>query len=199
IPPLKVSDGPVGARGEHFGAGPRSACFPCGTALAATWDTDLVERIGAALGDEARSKGARVLLGPTVNIHRSPLAGRNFECYSEDPFLSARMAVAYIEGAQSRGVATAVKHFVCNDSEFERMTISSEVAERPLREIYLPPFHAAVTEAGTWALMAAYNRVNGTYAAEHAELLGALLRGEWGIDGFVVSDWWGAKSTVQAA
>ena len=199
IPPLKVSDGPVGARGEHFGAGPRSACFPCGTALAATWDTDLVERIGQALGDEARSKGAQVLLAPTVNIHRSPLAGRNFERYSEDPHLAARIAVAYISGVQSRGVGTAVKHFVCNDSEFERMTISSEVGERALREIYLVPFEAAVREAGTWSVMAAYNRLNGTYCSEHPRLLTDLLRHEWGWDGVVMSDWFGTRSTAPAA
>ena len=198
VAPLKVTDGPNGARGARFTEGPSSACFPCGTALGATWDPGLTERIGAALGDEARTKGAQVLLAPTINIHRSPLAGRNFECYSEDPFLSARMAAAYISGVQSRRVGTAVKHFVCNDSEFERHTISSEVDERTLREIYLPPFEAAIVEAGSWSLMSAYNRINGTYAAEHP-LIDELLRREWGWDGFVISDWYGTKSTVESA
>ena len=199
IPALKVTDGPNGARGEEWTGGPSSACFPCGAALAATWDVDLVREVGVELGDETRSKGAHVLLAPTVNIHRTPLAGRTFECYAEDPHLAARIAVAFIGGVQSRGVGTAVKHFVCNDSEFERMTISSDVGERALREIYLPPFEAATTEAGSWMVMAAYNRVNGTYCAEHPQLLTTILRDEWGWDGAVVSDWFGTRSTVAAA
>ena len=198
IPPLKVTDGPNGARGASK-EGPTSACFPCGTALGATWNVDLVHRVGAALGQETRSKGAHVLLAPTVNIHRSPLAGRNFECYSEDPYLTSRMAVAYITGVGSQGVGTSVKHFVCNDSEFERMSISSEVSARTMREIYLPPFEAAVKEAGTWSVMSAYNRINGTYACDHAQLLSDILKREWGFDGFVVSDWYGTKSTALAA
>jgi beta-glucosidase len=198
IPRLKVTDGPNGARGESR-EGATSACFPCGTALAATWNTQLVHAVGAEIGNETKSKGAHILLGPTVNIHRTPLAGRNFECYSEDPFLSARVAAAFISGVNSRGVGTSVKHFVCNDSEFERMTISSEVGERALREIYLPPFEAAVREAGTWSIMSAYNRVNGTYASESPDLLTQILRDEWGFDGFVVSDWFGTKSTAACA
>ncbi len=196
IPAIKMSDGPIGVRGA--GTTRASACFPCGTALAATWDTDLVGRIGQAIAEEAKTKGVHVVLAPTVNIHRHPLAGRNFECYSEDPYLTARMAVAYISGVQSRGVAATVKHFVCNDSEFERMSISSEVGPRALREIYLPPFEAAVKEAGTWALMASYNRVNGTFASENALLLASLLKQEWDFDGVVMSDWYGTKSTVAA-
>ncbi len=198
IPPIKVTDGPNGARGATF-VGTTSACFPCGTALGATWDPELVQQVGAAIGQEARTKQARVLLAPTVNIHRHPLAGRNFECYSEDPFLSARMAVAYVRGVQSQGVAATVKHFVCNDSEFERMTISSEVGERALHEIYLPPFEAAIREAGAWAIMTAYNRINGTHACQNVELVHDLLKGEWGFDGLVMSDWWGTRSTVEAA
>ncbi len=198
IPPIKFTDGPNGARGATVG-GISAACFPCGTALGATWDTELVGEVGAALGREARSKQARVLLAPTVNIHRHPLAGRNFECPSEDPFLTAQIAKAYISGVQSEGVATTVKHFVANDSEFERMTISSEVAERTLREIYLPPFEAAVVEAGSWALMTSYNRINGTYAAAHTELVHDLLKGEWGFDGLVMSDWFGTKGTADSA
>ena len=198
VPPIKFTDGPNGARGATVG-GISAACFPCGTALGATWDPDLVREVGVALGREARSKQARVLLAPTVNIHRHPLAGRNFECPSEDPFLTAQIAKAYIGGVQSEGVAATVKHFVANDSEFERMTISSEVSERTLREIYLPPFEAAVREAGAWALMTSYNRINGTYAAAHTELVHDLLKGEWGFDGLVMSDWFGTKGTADSA
>jgi len=198
IPGLRVTDGPNGARGPRW-TGIPSACMPCGSALGATWDPPLVERVGIALGQEARTKGAQVLLAPTVNLHRHPLAGRNFECYSEDPYLSARLAVAFVRGVQSEGVATTVKHFVANDSEFERMTISSEVDERTLRELSLVPFEAAVTEAGTWGVMSAYNRVNGTYCAEHEWLLTTVLRDEWGFDGFVVSDWFGTHSTAGSA
>jgi beta-glucosidase len=198
IPAIKVTDGPNGARGATF-VGTTSACFPCGTALGATWDPELVQEVGAAIGEEARTKQARVLLAPTVNIHRHPLAGRNFECYSEDPFLSSRLAVAFVRGVQSQSVAATVKHFVCNDSEFERMTISSEVGERALREIYLPPFDAAVHEGGAWAVMTAYNRINGTHACQNVELVHDLLKEEWGFDGLVISDWWGTRSTVAAA
>jgi beta-glucosidase len=199
IPPIKVTDGPCGARGGRYQGGATSACFPCGTALAATWNPELVERVGVALGEEARSKRAQVLLAPTVNIHRSPLAGRNFECYSEDPYLTALMAVAYIRGLQSQNVGACIKHFVCNDSEFERNTISSQVGERALREIYLVPFEVAVKEAKPWSVMAAYNKVNGTYASEHPRLLEHILRREWGFEGFVVSDWYGTRSTAAAA
>ena len=138
-----MTDGPNGARGGHFGGGATAACFPCGSALAATWSPALVEAVGVALGEEARTKRAHVLLGPTVNMHRSPLGGRHFEGYSEDPLLAARTAAAFVRGVQSRGVAACVKHFVANDSEFERMTISSELDARTLRELYLPPFEAA--------------------------------------------------------
>jgi beta-glucosidase len=200
IPAIKVSDGPNGARGGGgFAGGITSACFPVGIALAATWNTALVEQVGQALAEEAQAKGAHLLLAPTVNIHRSPLNGRNFECYSEDPYLSARLAVAYITGLQRRNVGATVKHFVCNDSEFERNTISSEVDERALREIYLPPFQAAVQEAGSWAVMSSYNKVNGVYAGENAAILLDILKHEWGFDGIVMSDWFGTKSTAAAA
>jgi beta-glucosidase len=142
IPAFRVSDGPNGARGSEgfVGGEVTSAAFPVGIALAATWDPERVADIGVALGEEAHDKGARLLLGPTVNIHRSPLNGRNFECYSEDPFLASRITVGYIRGLQSQGVGATVKHFVLNDSEFERNSISVEADERTLREIYLPPF-----------------------------------------------------------
>ncbi len=199
IPAIKVTDGPNGARGGSFFGGPTSACFPVGVALAATWNPALVERVGMALAEEAKTKGAHVLLAPTVNIHRSPLSGRNFECYSEDPYLSARLAVAYVKGVQSQNVGATIKHFVCNDQEFERNTISSEVRERALREIYLPPFKAAVEEAGVWSVMASYNKVNGTFASENSYTLQDILKGEWGFEGLVMSDWFGTKSTVDAA
>lgn len=200
IPAIKVSDGPNGARGGgSLVGGVKAASFPVGIALAASWNTALVEQIGQALADEAKSKGARVLLAPTVNIHRSTLNGRNFECYSEDPYLSARLAVAYVGGLQSQGVSATIKHFVGNESEFERMTMSSEIDERALREIYLPPFEAAVREAGTWAVMCSYNKLNGTYASEHQALLVDLLKREWGFDGVLMSDWFATHSTADAA
>jgi beta-glucosidase len=198
LPELRVTDGPSGARGTQFTGDP-SVCVPCGSALASTWDRDVVHAIGEVLGDEVRRKGAGVLLAPTVNIHRHPLAGRNFECYSEDPLLTAEMAVAYIEGVQSRGVGCCVKHFVANDQEFERMTISAEVDDRTMREIYLPPFEAAVQRAGAWAVMSAYNRLAGVYCSEHHWLLTELLRDEWGFDGLVMSDWYGTHSPASVS
>jgi beta-glucosidase len=199
IPALRVTDGPNGARGGHFGGGPTAACFPCGSALAATFSPALIEAVGAALGEEARSKHAHVLLGPTVNMHRSPLGGRHFEGYSEDPLLAARIAAAFVRGVQSRGVAACVKHFVANDSEFERMSISSELDARTLRELYLPPFEAALREAGAWCVMSAYNGLNGPTCSANPELLVGMLRDEWGWDGVVMSDWYGTKDTVASA
>lgn len=199
IPSVTVTDGPAGARGPVLpGIGEQSGSLlvPCGTALGATWDADLLERVGEALGQQARTKTARVLLAPTVNIHRSPLAGRTFECYSEDPLLAGRLAAAFVRGAQSQGVATTVKHFVANEQETERMTIDTIVDERSLREIYLRPFEMAVREGGSLGIMTAYNRLNGPYCAEHRELLTDILRGEWGFDGFVVTDWYAGADTV---
>lgn len=199
IPALKMTDGPNGARGGGgFSSGVRAACFPVGIALAASWNVDLLARVGQALGQEARTKGASMLLAPTVNIHRSPLNGRNFECYSEDPYLSGQLAIAYINGLQSQGVGATIKHFVCNDSEYQRNSISSEVDERTLHEIYLRPFQLAVREAHPWAVMAAYNRVNGTFAGEHPETLTTILRQQWGFAGIVMSDWFGTQSTAAA-
>ncbi len=200
IPAIKVTDGPNGARGGGgLVGGVKAACFPVGIALASSWNLALVKQIGQALAEEAKSKGARVLLAPTVNLHRSPLNGRNFECYSEDPYLAARLAVAYIKGVQSQRIAATIKHYVGNDSEFERMTISSEIDERPLRELYLLPFEAAVKEAGVWAVMAAYNKVNGTHVSEQRRLLTEILKREWGFDGLVMSDWFGTYSTAEAS
>jgi len=199
IPAIKVTDGPHGARGGTAKGGPSSVCFPVGTAMASTWNTELIGGVGAALGEETKAKSAHILLGPTVNTHRSPLGGRNFECYSEDPHLTSRIAVAFINGVQSQNVGACIKHYVCNDSESERMSISSEVGERALREIYLAPFRAAVKEAEPWAVMAAYNKVNGTFASENKYLLMDILKAEWGFKGFVVSDWAGTRNTIPAA
>ncbi len=195
--PLRVTDGPNGARGHVFGGEP-STCFPVGTALAATWNRELVYRVGRALAVETRAKGAGVLLAPTVNLHRHPLAGRNFEAYSEDPYLTGDIAVAYIKGVQSLGVGACIKHFVGNESEYERHTMSSDIDERTLREVYLAPFERAVKEAGVWAVMASYNRLNGIAASDHRWLLTEVLREQWGFDGAVISDWHGTRSTVDA-
>ncbi len=196
IPAMRVSDGPAGARGTNF-SGPESVNIPCGTALAASWDPGMVEELGEVLGRETKAKGARVLLAPTVNLHRTPVGGRNFECQSEDPYLSARITVGYVKGVQSEGVAACVKHFVGNDTEFERMTIDSQIDERTLREVYLQPFEAAVKEAGALAIMTAYNRINGPFAADSKEMITDILRNEWGFDGIVMSDWFGLHSTVE--
>ena len=198
IPSLKVSDGPSGVRGESL-TGRRSLSLPCGMAIGSTWNPALVESMGEVLAAEARSKGVNVLLGPTVCIPRTPLAGRTFESYSEDPHLTARIAVAYVQGVQRHGVACCIKHFACNDQEHERMTISAEVDERALREIHLVAFEAAVREANVWSVMTAYNKVNGVYCCEQPELLGRILRDEWGFDGLVMSDWFGTHSTGPAA
>ena len=200
IPAIGVTDGPNGARGGGLlGTGTATACIPAGAVLGATWDPELVERLGGLLGDEARAKGCRVLLAPTINLHRNPLGGRNFECYSEDPILSGLVAAAFVRGVQSRKVATTLKHFAANDSEFERNTIDSQVDERTLREVYLVPFEYAVAEGGTWGVMSAYNRLNGTFCSENEWLLTEVLRQEWGFNGFVISDWFAARSTAASA
>lgn len=198
IPSIKVTDGPNGARGENFSGGITSAAFPVAISLAASWDIDLVREVGIALAEETKSKGAQVLLAPTVNMHRNVLNGRNFECFSEDPHLASEMAVAYITGVQSQGIAATVKHFIGNETEVERRTISSEIDEHTLREIYLPPFEAAVKRAGVWCVMTAYNYLNGTHTAQHPWLLDDILRKEWGFDGVVMSDWTATHSTVEA-
>ncbi len=199
VPALKVTDGPSGARGERFAGGPASISFPCPAALGATWDVELVGRVGRALAVETRAKQAHVLLAPTINLQRSPLGGRHFECLSEDPVLSAHLAVAYVDGLQSEGVAACVKHLVANDTEADRFEISSEPDERTLRECSLLPFEHALRRAGAWSTMAAYNRLHGTHCSEHPRLLTTILREEWGWDGVVVSDWFATRSTVGAA
>ncbi len=190
LPALKVSDGPNGARGADANYGPTSTSFPVGAAMGATFDPDLIEDVGRALAAETRAKGADVLLAPTVNIPRVPNAGRNFECFSEDPLLSGLLAAAYVRGLQAEGVGACIKHFVCNDQEHERYSISATVDERTLREIYLEPFRIAVEASHPWAAMSAYNTINGITASEHP-LLDDVLRDEFGFDGVVISDWYG--------
>ncbi len=201
LPKVRLTDGPNGARGAFVPGGDSitAACVPCGAALGATWNVELVERVGSMLGEEARTKACRVLLAPTVNLHRSPLAGRNFECYSEDPLLTGKLAAAFVRGVQSQDVATTVKHFVGNDAEFERHTINSVIDERTLRELYLVPFELAVREGGALGVMTAYNRCNGPYVTENVELLQVILRSEWDFNGFVLTDWFGQGSTVGAS
>ncbi|MFJ8307997.1 MULTISPECIES: glycoside hydrolase family 3 protein [unclassified Streptomyces] len=195
---LVMSDGPIGVRGVRWTAEDPSVALPSPTALAATWDPELAFTAGELLAQEARRKGVHVLLAPTVNLHRSPLGGRHFECYSEDPHLTGEIGSGYVNGVQSGGVATTVKHFVANDAETDRFTVDNVIAPRPLRELYLAPFEAIVENARPWGIMAAYNQVNGATMTEHQHLQNEVLRGEWGFDGAVVSDWTAARSTVGA-
>lgn len=193
VPALKMTDGPNGARGADANHGPGSTSFPVGAAMGATFDPDLIEQVGRALAHETRAKGADVLLGPTVNIPRVPVAGRNFECFSEDPTLSGTLAAAYVQGLQAEGIGACIKHFVCNDQEHERRTISASVDDRTLREVYLEPFRIAVERSHPWAVMSAYNAINGVTASEHP-MLDDVLRAEFGFDGAVISDWYGTYS-----
>ncbi|MEU5927196.1 glycoside hydrolase family 3 protein [Streptomyces antimycoticus] len=195
---LVMSDGPIGVRGVRWAADDPSIALPSPTALAATWDQDLARRAGVLLAQEARRKGVHVLLAPTVNLHRSPLGGRHFEAYSEDPYLTGVIGAGYVNGVQSGGVGTTVKHFVANDAETERFTVDNLISERALRELYLAPFEIIVANARPWGIMTAYNAVNGTTMTEHRRLVNEILRGEWGFDGFNVSDWTAARSTKGA-
>ena len=197
--PIVMSDGPAGVRGITKDDRNPSASLPCPSALGATWDTELVRELAAAMAAEARGKGVDVVLAPTINLMRTPLGGRGFECFSEDPVLSARLAVGYVRGLRAGGVGAAVKHYVGNDSETERWTYDVRVTEAVLRELYLVPFEACVREAGTAMVMAAYNAVNGARMTEHPWLLRDVLKGEWGFPGAVVSDWDAARSTLPTA
>ena len=195
---LVMSDGPAGVRGETWDERDPSASIPSPTALAATWDVSRVEAIGRLLAYEARGKGVDLLLAPTVNLHRTPYGGRHFECFSEDPLLTSAIGVAYVRGLQEAGVGACVKHFVCNDSETQRMAVDVRVDERALHELYLAPFEAIVREAGVWSVMAAYNGVNG-HSMTESPLLRDILHGQWGFDGVVVSDWTAARTAAPAA
>lgn len=196
IPSLRVSDGPTGLRSVNSEA---ATVFPVGVALAATWNEALVADVGAAIGREAIAHNVDVLLAPAVNIQRTPLGGRNFETYSEDPRLAAEIATAYVAGVQSEGVGTSLKHYAANNQEHERMTGSSDMSERTLREIYLAVYEPVIRRANPWTVMGAYNKVNGVFACENEFLLEQVLKGEWGYDGVVVSDWGATKTTADAA
>ncbi|MCO5185827.1 MAG: glycoside hydrolase family 3 C-terminal domain-containing protein [Anaerolineae bacterium] len=203
VPEMLVSDGPHGVRRQpdvhEMGAESLPAtCFPTASALAATWDEVLIGEMGAALAEECIAQDVDVVLGPGANMKRSPLNGRNFEYFSEDPYLAGELAAAYINGVQSQGVGTSLKHFAANNQEFQRFTISAEIDERTLREIYLPAFEKAVKEAQPWTVMCAYNKVNGTFASEHDYLLNRILKEEWGFEGLVVSDWGAVRDRVAA-
>ena len=188
IPSIRTSDGPNGIRGTKFFNSIPAACLPCGTALGATWDTDLLQDAGALLGKECHAKGVSCWLGPTVNIQRSPLGGRGFESFSEDPFLSGKLAGAIINGVQGNGTMACIKHFVANDQEHERMSVNVVASQRALREIYLMPFQIAIADSNPGAVMMAYNKVNGEHAAESKFLIEEILRGDWGWKGLVMSD-----------
>lgn len=194
---MPVSDGPSGVRGELWDERDPSVSLPSGTALAATWDRELLGEIGALIAAEARRKNVYAVLGPTINLHRSPLGGRHFECFSEDPVLTGEIAAAYVDAVQAHGVSACPKHYVANDSETERFTTDVIAADRTLRELYLYPFERSV-DAGAWMIMDAYNSVNGTTMTEN-KLLDEPLKGEWGFDGVVVSDWTAVRSTTGAA
>lgn len=204
IPAMMVSDGPHGLRkqdteGDHLGINDsiKAVCFPTGCTVASSFDKELINEMGKTLGNECQAEGLGVLLGPAMNIKRSPLCGRNFEYFSEDPFLSSTMAASQIKGIQSQNIGTSIKHFLANNQEHRRMTSDSRVDERTLREIYLASFEIAVKEAKPWTVMCSYNKINGTYAAENHYFLTEILRNEWGFDGFVMSDWGAVNNRVE--
>ena len=196
IPSIMVTDGPHGLRkqpegADHLGINDSipATCFPSAAGMASSWNRDIINQVGIALGEECQAENVAVLLGPGANIKRSPLCGRNFEYFSEDPFLSSEMATSHIKGVQSQGVGTSLKHFAANNQEHRRMSVDAIVDERTLREIYLASFEGAVKKAKPWTVMCSYNRLNGTYCSENKRLLSDILRDEWGYEGFVVSDW----------
>ncbi|GAP06216.1 MAG TPA: beta-D-glucoside glucohydrolase [Anaerolinea thermolimosa] len=201
IPSMTMTDGPHGVRSSYPDAGRKAGpttCFPTGVSMAATWNTELIEQVGAALAEETRGMGCDILLGPCVNIVRHPLAGRNFEAYSEDPFVAGKIGTAWVKGLQSRRVGASLKHFACNNQEVERFRGSSQVDERTLREIYLPHFEMVVKEAQPYTVMCSYNRINGVYASENRHLLREILKNEWGFEGLVVSDWGANHTTIES-
>ena len=204
IPSVMMTDGPHGLRkqmgqADHLGLNEsvEAVCFPAACATASSFDVDLMERMGETLGEECQAEDVGILLGPAVNIKRSPLCGRNFEYLSEDPYLAGKMAAAYIRGVQSRDVGTSIKHFAANNQETHRMSISSELSERAFREIYLPVFEEAVKSARPRTVMCSYNKINGVFASENKKLLTDILRKEWGFEGCVVSDWGAVNDRVK--
>ncbi|HEV3218297.1 MAG TPA: glycoside hydrolase family 3 C-terminal domain-containing protein [Candidatus Acidoferrales bacterium] len=194
IPALKMADGPMGVR--NYGP---STAFPAGIALAATWDTEMAQHVGAAMAQDARARGVNILLGPAVNIYRVPVDGRNFEYFGEDPYLAGQTAVFFIQGVQSQGVIATVKHFALNNQEYQRNTISAEVDERTMQEIYLPAFKAAMQQGKVWAVMSSYNKINGTYATANELLETQILKKDWGFRGIVMSDWGAAHDGIADA
>ena len=203
IPEFICSDGPHGVRRQadvnEMGAKALAAtCFPTASCVSASWDVDLIQEMGKALAEECIALNVDMLLGPGTNMKRSPLGGRNFEYFSEDPFLAGEMAANFIDGVQSKGVGTSLKHYAANNQEFQRFSISADVDERTLREIYLPAFETAVKRAQPWSVMCSYNKVNGTFASEHKYLLTDILKNEWGFEGLVVSDWGAVRDRVKA-
>jgi beta-glucosidase len=203
IPEMTVTDGPHGVRrvedlNTFVSASVPATCFPSAVCMASTWDVDLIHQLGQGIAEECIALEVDVVLGPGVNMKRTPLCGRNFEYYSEDPYHAGEIAIGFIKGVQSKGVGTSLKHFAANNQEYQRSTINSEVDERTLREIYLPAFEAAVKKAKPWTVMCSYNKLNGTYAAENHRLLTEILKEEWGYEGFVVSDWGAVHDRVEA-
>ncbi len=196
---IRLSDGPTGVRGLKFSGGPVVALFPNATLLAAAWDTGAAYEVGRILAEEALAQRIHVVLGPTINLHRSPLGGRLFEAYSEDPLLTGKLAAAYVRGMQDQGVAACLKHLVANESETDRNTMNSVVDEATLREVYLLPFEIAVEESDAWTMMAAYNDVNGVAATEQHHVNNEIVKGEWGYRGLIMSDWFAATTTAESA
>lgn len=196
---LKLSDGPTGVRGSELRGGDIACVLPNATLLAQHWDPALAREVGELLADEAAAQEVHVVLGPTINLHRTALGGRLFEAYSEDPLLTGALAAAYVQGLQDKGIAATPKHFVANESETERRTASMVVDDKTLREVYLLPFEMVVEDARPWAIMDAYNRINGIAATDHTELVEGVLKGEWGFDGLVMSDWFATQSTAASA
>src|SRR3954453_10383031 len=196
---VRLSDGPTGVRGLKFSGGRVVTLFPNATLLASAWSEEALTEVGRLLAEEAMAQQIHVVLGPTINLHRSPLGGRLFEAFSEDPLLTGRLAAAYVRGMQSSRVGACLKHLVANESETERNTVNSVVDEATLREVYLLPFEITVAEADPWSVMAAYNRVNGTPATEQQHVINELLRGERGYTGLVMSDWHATRSAAPAA
>src|ERR1700712_1225534 len=196
---LRLSDGPTGVRGLKFSGGRTVALFPNATLLASAWSEDTAYEVGTLLAEEAMVQQIHVVLGPTINLHRSLLGGRLFEAYSEDPLLTGKLAAAYVRGMQNSGVGACLKHLVANESETARNTMNSVVDEATLRELYLLPFEIAIEESQPWSVMAAYNDVNGVAATEHNQVQNRIVKGEWGFDGLIMSDWFATRTAAPAA